>query len=173
MREITFKFSNRVWYTFIAIGVLLLIGVGVYAYGGTQPTLVGHSAGELSLSGGVNGDAIFNKKVGIGTSNPLFDLEIKNTGNGGHLVLRGDSSNHPGCFAFRGVSDSITLGGMCPFGASTDAALALYAAGDNTPDLLIYPGGEVRLYNTDTGTNPGTQLCIDSQNHICKCGKCA
>jgi hypothetical protein len=47
MRQIIFKFSNRAWYTFITIGILLLIGVGVYAYGGTQPSVVGHTFGEI------------------------------------------------------------------------------------------------------------------------------
>lgn len=43
-------FSNRWLYTFIALGILAVIGVGVYAYGTSNPSTFGHSAGELVLT---------------------------------------------------------------------------------------------------------------------------
>jgi len=45
---IKMNFSNRWLYTLIAIGILAIIGVGVYAYGTTVPSTFGHSAGELA-----------------------------------------------------------------------------------------------------------------------------
>ncbi len=39
--------SNRTIYTLIAFGIIILFGIGVYAYGGTQPSVVGHSVGEI------------------------------------------------------------------------------------------------------------------------------
>ena len=44
-REI--NFSKRTYYSLITIGVLLLIGVGVYAYGGNSPSVFGHTFGEI------------------------------------------------------------------------------------------------------------------------------
>lgn len=43
------NFSNRVLYTLIAFAILIVAGIGVYAYGGASPTTVGHSGGELAV----------------------------------------------------------------------------------------------------------------------------
>jgi hypothetical protein len=60
---------------FLAIA-LILLGIGVYAYGTSNPSNLGHSAGELDLSSGVNGNAIFNDDVGIGTASPAEKLDV-------------------------------------------------------------------------------------------------
>ncbi len=44
--------SNRWLYTLIVIGILTIIGVGVYAFGTTSPSTFGHSVGELDFTGG-------------------------------------------------------------------------------------------------------------------------
>ena len=69
-KKFQINFSNKLFYTLVAIGIFIAIGIGVYAYGGSQPSVFGHSAGELNLSEGVNGNAIFNGNVGIGTTSP-------------------------------------------------------------------------------------------------------
>jgi len=70
--------SNRVAYTLIVFGILVLFAIGINAYqSGGPPNIMGHSAEELDLSGGVNGYAIFNDRVGIGTSNPYATLHVK------------------------------------------------------------------------------------------------
>ena len=74
--NIQINLTNKLFYTFVVIIVVLALGIGVYAFGGSTPSTVGHSAGELDLSGGVNGDAIFNGNVGIGTSTPAANLDI-------------------------------------------------------------------------------------------------
>lgn len=79
--------SNRVLYTLIAIGILAIVGIGVYAFGGTQPSVVGHSAGELDLSGGVNGNAVFNKNVSI-----LGQIKITGGSPGVNKVLTSDTT---------------------------------------------------------------------------------
>ncbi len=56
----TINFSNRVLYSAIILGVLILVTFGVWAFGGNNPSVVGHSAGELDLSAGVNGPSAFN-----------------------------------------------------------------------------------------------------------------
>lgn len=40
--------SNRLAYTLITICLILLLGIGVYAYGGATPPIMGHSAGEFT-----------------------------------------------------------------------------------------------------------------------------
>jgi hypothetical protein len=47
-RGIQIKFTNRWLYTFIVIGILAVVSVGVYAYGTNSPSTFGHSAGELA-----------------------------------------------------------------------------------------------------------------------------
>jgi len=39
--------TNRWLYTFIVLGILAIIGVGVYAYGTSTPSTFGHSSGEI------------------------------------------------------------------------------------------------------------------------------
>ena len=53
------NFTNRAIYTFIALAVFLVIGVTVFAFGTSNPSTFGHSAGELDLSEGIDGDMLF------------------------------------------------------------------------------------------------------------------
>ena len=76
--NIQINFTNKFVYTFISFTILLLIGVSVFAFGTTNPSTLGHSAGELDLSSGVSGNAVFNGNVGIGISNPQEKLEVSN-----------------------------------------------------------------------------------------------
>jgi len=46
--KINITLSNRWLYTLILIGILIAIGVGVYAYGTSNPAVFGHSSGELA-----------------------------------------------------------------------------------------------------------------------------
>ena len=107
------KISNRLLYTLIAIGILTIIGMGVYAVAPNP----GHSANELDLSGGVNGNAVFNgnlivdtntlfvdatnNRIGIGMNSPSQQLQITRNmliptavGNtNGNLFFGGDPSS--------------------------------------------------------------------------------
>ena len=74
--NIQINFTNRAIYTFITLVVLILAGAIVYAFGTSTPSTFGHSAGELDLSSGVSGNAIFNDNVGIGTSTPQVKLDV-------------------------------------------------------------------------------------------------
>ncbi|MDP3992166.1 MAG: hypothetical protein Q8P79_01500 [Nanoarchaeota archaeon] len=53
------RISNRLLYTLIAVGILAILGVAVYAVAPNP----GHDASQLDLSGGVNGNAVFNGNV--------------------------------------------------------------------------------------------------------------
>ena len=68
------NFTNRAIYTLITFSIFLLIGISVFAFGTSDPPTFGHSAGELDLSEGVEGDAVFlgnldvAGRVKVGTS---------------------------------------------------------------------------------------------------------
>ena len=76
LKSIQINFTNRAIYTFITLAVFILAGAIVFAFGTFTPSTSGHSAGELDLSSGVSGNAIFNDNVGIGTSNPQVKLDV-------------------------------------------------------------------------------------------------
>jgi len=78
--NIRINFTDKATYTLITAVFILIIGVSVFAFGTSIPSDIGHSAGELDLSTGVSGNAIFNGNVGIGTSNPQEKLHV--VGNG-------------------------------------------------------------------------------------------
>jgi hypothetical protein len=50
---IKINLTNRWLYTFIVIGILAIIGVGVYAYGTSTPATFGHSIGEMNWQSGI------------------------------------------------------------------------------------------------------------------------
>ena len=83
--NIQINFTKRTLYTIISFLVILLAGVVVYAFGTSDPPTFGHSAGELDLSGGVQGDAIFlgnldvAGRVKIGTS-IICDIDEEGSG---------------------------------------------------------------------------------------------
>ena len=57
--NIQINFTNRAIYTLITFSIFLLIGISVFAFGTSTPSTFGHSAAELDLSAGVQGDAVF------------------------------------------------------------------------------------------------------------------
>ena len=67
-KNINLNFINGITYTLIIFSIFLLIGISVFAFGTSDPPTFGHSAGELDLSGGVQGDAVFLGSIKIGTS---------------------------------------------------------------------------------------------------------
>lgn len=47
VKQIQINLSNKMFYTFILIGILIMLGWAVFAYGGNNPPVIGHSAGEI------------------------------------------------------------------------------------------------------------------------------
>jgi hypothetical protein len=47
--HIHINFSNRWLYTFIIFGILIVAGIGVYAYGTGSPTTSGHTGNEIAV----------------------------------------------------------------------------------------------------------------------------
>ncbi len=81
--------SNKLAYTLIVVLTIILVALGVYAYGGSAPATMGHSAGELDLSGGVNGNALFNGDVGIGVSPSPYKLNVAGNINANGIYVNG------------------------------------------------------------------------------------
>jgi hypothetical protein len=52
---ITLRISNKAAYTFLVISLVLILIGGVYAFGTSNPSTFGHSAGEVQIS--INGEA--------------------------------------------------------------------------------------------------------------------
>ena len=75
------KFSNRVLYSLVTLGILAIFAVGVYAYGSSNPSSFGHSVGEIE---GLcpAGKTLSHRTQSFGTNNP--DEEISS------FVLVGD-----------------------------------------------------------------------------------
>ena len=48
-RKNNFKFSNRILYSLITLGILAIFAVGVYAYGTSSPSTFGHSGAEINV----------------------------------------------------------------------------------------------------------------------------
>jgi len=81
--------SNRLLYTLIAIGLLAIVGVGVYAYNSSPavPSSFGHSSDEVDYSNGISG---------------LLSLVINGTGQYGDILL-----GIPADIEFDGGTDGI------------------------------------------------------------------
>lgn len=78
VKKINFQisFTDKWFYTFVTMIVIVALAVGIYAFNTNDASSLGHSAGELNLSGGVSGDVVFNDNVGIGISSPSSELDV-------------------------------------------------------------------------------------------------
>ncbi|MBU2562347.1 MAG: hypothetical protein KKF68_01675 [Nanoarchaeota archaeon] len=79
MKKVTISLSNKTFYTLIAVGVILLLGIGVYAYGTTNPAVFGHSSGEITVDNTlctqVTGHACgYDDNSGVNTDNQTLSV---------------------------------------------------------------------------------------------------
>ena len=86
-KKISFNinFTKRALYTIIFSLVILLAGVAVFAFGTSTPSTFGHSAGELDLSEGVQGDAVFLGNLDVAGSIKVGTSAICDTNAEGSL----------------------------------------------------------------------------------------
>jgi hypothetical protein len=47
VEKVELNFSNKTFYSILAVIVLIIAGVGVYAFGTTNPSVLGHTLGEI------------------------------------------------------------------------------------------------------------------------------
>jgi hypothetical protein len=107
-RQINIKinFTNRWLYTLIAIGILAIIGVGIYAYGTNNPSVFGHSASELAPPTGCTSGQLlqYNGNTWV-CSNPGITSETDPTVKS---WAKTDSPSVPGDIATFGVVNLMT-----------------------------------------------------------------
>ena len=108
--KINIRMTKRAFYTFVILLIILGvgIGVGVYAFGTNNPSDFGHSAKELNLSDGVEGNAVFLGNVGIGVSNPTVRLEVSGDFKVGNSGVACDVSK-AGAVRFNQANKTIEL----------------------------------------------------------------
>lgn len=94
--NINIHLTNRVMYSLIALSLILIVGVGVYAFGGNDPSYVGHSAGELDGLGtlaskdSVDWSEITDKPIGLSEDLPTCSGTQKLTFNGTDVICAND-----------------------------------------------------------------------------------
>ncbi len=49
MVKVEINLTNKWLYSLIVVGIVFVLGIGVYAYGGSNPAVHGHNAGEIGL----------------------------------------------------------------------------------------------------------------------------
>ena len=47
-KRVQINLSSKLYYVIVALVILILLTVGVSAYGGSEPTIMGHSGGEIN-----------------------------------------------------------------------------------------------------------------------------
>ena len=98
--------SNRFAYSIITFLMVLLIGVSVYAFGTQNPGTFGHSAKELDLSSGIEGNAVFNGNVqATGT---VTGSNLKSQCSAGQIVKGFDANGNIVCIEDAGGGGSYT-----------------------------------------------------------------
>ena len=60
VKKIQINLSDRTSYTLIALVSIILLGVGVYAYGTSSPSTFGHSLGEIAPPTGCNSGQVLS-----------------------------------------------------------------------------------------------------------------
>ena len=97
------KFSKK--YLLVIFSLVIFLGVAMVlnAFGGNQPSVVGHSAGELDLSDGVNGIVVFNDIVGIGTDNPQAVLDVQSTSDDWTSIRIKNTATSPAVWELRNI----------------------------------------------------------------------
>jgi len=135
MRQITIKFSNRTLYTLIALGVIVILGVFVYAVAG-----VSHDASEVTGVCKTDGTGC------LAESDPTVTASVKDG------VAWSEIQSIPAGFADGVDNVGRTVTGGCTFGSGWGTATScglsanMACSSGNTAYILIYvsPAGLVQ-----------------------------
>lgn len=164
--EIKINFSEKWFYTLIVIGVLAIVGIGVYAYGTSEPSTFGHSLGEiatcnegetLQVVGGewtcVNG-MIFEEK-------PIFN-------NGITLGSFSGVGNHDAWYdalspTLQNIGDVTLMGGWVTISSSTHSPVFARRTGGSTIRIDFITGGMTISHVT---VNDGSTMPLTTNSNV-------
>jgi len=91
--SININISDRMFYTLVAVGILILLSMGVYAYNSapTVPSTFGHSLGEIDFGTGIISSQIKDgevKSVDIGYMEVKTDNILSNAITSGKIAYK-------------------------------------------------------------------------------------
>lgn len=154
---VEFNFSNKFAYTFILLGILAIIAVGVNAYGTNNPPVMGHSVGELNLTP-ITIDQT-NNRVGINKVSPIYTLDV----NGGFNAFSVRSAGE-----IRGISLRIDgLVGPCTALETLIGGQVICGQDDVGSGGLTAPGATANYLSKFTGaTSLGNSQIYDSGTNV-------
>ena len=157
--SINVNVSNRAFYSILLLSISILVVSVVLAFGTTNPTTFGHSAKELDLSSGVDGNAVFNGNVGIGVSNPSARLDVAGELKVGNTGLSCDSNR-------KGFLRSNSADGNLEFCNGTVWGQVTGAANGGT----YYAGSLVNGVHTgeECFNNGGVPYNIGGSDYVCR-----
>lgn len=112
-------------------------------------------------------DNLAGRGFQIIANNADASIGIMHPSGGGAFYFPGAAAAiYPATAATSAISDPAANNGGVDFGGSSNRWNAVYSeAGDFS--------GEVKIADTNTGSNAGTDVCIDANNKLCACGSCA
>ena len=150
------KVSNRTLYSLISIFLILTVAVGVYAYGTSNPSNFGHSAGEISGLKAFATDGIDSCPAGssirVINNAGTVTCETDDTGasaqNLNQVLSQGNNA---------GNNEIVNVNGLRIGSSSSPGAWGLYVDGQAyVSDYLRADGG----INVGGSSNPGTDNLI-------------
>jgi len=135
--KINITLSNRWLYTLILIGILTAIGVGVYAYGTSNPSSFGHSISELApcaegqilkTTGGV---WTCGTESGGSWKAPT-NVKCTTSTHNGNFQLIGDSGSGLGANGYRGMYNWIQTNGCSGYHVCDSTEITRWRQMNNT-----------------------------------------
>lgn len=113
-KELVIKIDRRLLYTFIVLGILAVIGVGVYAYGTSSPSTFGHSLGEIDFSQTITEDITTTGKVSASEICLGTDCSTSLTSKGKAVYeITNTRCSDVGKLVFSTTCSTTTCGGNC------------------------------------------------------------
>lgn len=179
VKKIQINMSNKLFYILIVVGVMSLLGVGVYAFGTSSPSVMGHSGMEIEgvcLTNGTNCELTREYVDSLVTYNACswYDGKVCPVENGSSLLLAGYSSTQVKCCGRSAVTcevyDWVTYNTHCS--ASCAGQECGYAYGVWTYDMRRGLADCEIEYQTVSGTGCSTVCGGCPPNYDCQAGVC-
>ena len=156
--------SNKVFYSFLAVFIVAVFGVGIYAYGTSNPSDFGHSLGEVDFPSCSDGQVL---KYSSGS------LSCGSDDVGGSTVpdIKRTNSKHNGDFGgWKGMNDWIQNNGCSGYHVCTSHEVMSYLSKNVGFSMLDYGNGinpdRAWYYSDDSSLDEGytKESCFNWDN---------